>query len=253
MDHMGPQLIIKEKVWKDVIPPMMVCSRLVLPLLTNSMEGILGDLKILLSISLNRNKEGNHLVCCWVMSPPRHQGMNPVIPMLNLTKKPTHGQFNGWTRYILSKDGRSNDGMLRLRHRWSSVLSEMGQGKLMGSIHCARIPFILVTINQSHLLPLSKSYSANPLIDLRNPHQYQYCWIVLCHDSHDPLCLQSLCSMFSIFLCHNHILSHLHFAIWQFCLLSAPLWFRCLHIPYWYLFLANWSMHSPALNSQVYN
>ena len=46
-----------------------------------------------------------------------------------------------------------------------SVLSEIGQGKLMGSIHCTRIPFILVAINQSHLSPLSKSYSANPLVD----------------------------------------------------------------------------------------
>ena len=55
--------------------------------------------------------------------------------------------------------------MLEKRHRWSSVLSEMGQGELMGSVHCTRIPFILVVINQSHLLPLSKSYSANPLID----------------------------------------------------------------------------------------
>ena len=41
----------------------------------------------------------------------------------------------------------------------------MGQGKLMGSIHCTWIPFILVMNNQSHLLPLSKSYSANPLPD----------------------------------------------------------------------------------------
>ena len=40
---------------------------------------------------------------------------------------------------------------------------------------------------------------------------------------------------------------------WCFCLLSALLWFHCLHILYCYLFLANWSMHSPALNFQVYN
>ena len=48
---------------------------------------------------------------------------------------------------------------------WTSALSEMGQGELMGSIHCTQIPFILITINQSHLSPLSKSYSANPLPD----------------------------------------------------------------------------------------
>ena len=47
----------------------------------------------------------------------------------------------------------------------TSALSEMGQGELMGSICCTRIPFILIPINQSHLSPLSKSYSANPLVD----------------------------------------------------------------------------------------
>ena len=48
---------------------------------------------------------------------------------------------------------------------WTSALSEMGQDELMGSIHCTRIPFILIVISQSHLSPLSKSYSANPLPD----------------------------------------------------------------------------------------
>ena len=47
----------------------------------------------------------------------------------------------------------------------NSVLSEMGQGELMGFIHCTWIPFILIAINQSHLSPLSRSYSANPLVD----------------------------------------------------------------------------------------
>ena len=55
--------------------------------------------------------------------------------------------------------------MLKKRHRWCSVLSEMGQGELMGSIRCTWIPFILVTTSQSHLLPLSKSYSVNPLVN----------------------------------------------------------------------------------------
>ena len=50
---------------------------------------------------------------------------------------------------------------------WTSVLPEMGQGELMGSIRCTRIPFILVATSQSHLLPLSKSYSFNPLQDLK--------------------------------------------------------------------------------------
>ena len=44
-------------------------------------------------------------------------------------------------------------------------LSKMGQGELMGSIHCTWIPFILVKISQSHLSPILKSYSSNPLLD----------------------------------------------------------------------------------------
>ena len=77
---------------------------------------------------------------------------------------PTSGQQDRWSRPL--PKGRSLDNwMLKQRHRWSSVLSEMGQGKLMGSIHCTQIPFILVTINQSHLSPLLKSYSSNPLVD----------------------------------------------------------------------------------------
>ena len=46
-----------------------------------------------------------------------------------------------------------------------SVLNKKGKGELMGSICCTWIPFILVAINQSHLSPLSKSYSSNPLLD----------------------------------------------------------------------------------------
>ena len=63
-------------------------------------------------------------------------------------------------------EGRSlDDWILEKRHRWSSVLSEIGQGELMGFIRWTRIPFILVMANQSYLSPLLKSYSANPLLD----------------------------------------------------------------------------------------
>ena len=44
-DHVGPQPIIKEQVRKDIIPPAMVSSRLVLPLLVDPMKGILGNLQ----------------------------------------------------------------------------------------------------------------------------------------------------------------------------------------------------------------
>ena len=55
-DHMGPQPIVKIKVREDVIPPTMVCSRLILPLLADPVEGILGDLQLLFSISSKETK-----------------------------------------------------------------------------------------------------------------------------------------------------------------------------------------------------
>ena len=72
---------------------------------------------------------------------------------------------------------------------WTSVLSEKGQDELMGSIRCTRIPFILVAINQSHLSPLSKSYSSNPLVDPKTHFGTGTVVLFLCHDSHNPLCL----------------------------------------------------------------
>ena len=72
---------------------------------------------------------------------------------------------------------------------WTRVLSEMGQGELMGSICCTQIPFILVTISQSHLLPLSKPYSVNPLLDLKTHFGTGTVKLFPCHNSHDPLCL----------------------------------------------------------------
>ena len=53
----------------------MVCRRFILPLFMNTMEGILGDLQILLRVSTSRNEEGNYLDRRWVMSPPRRQGI----------------------------------------------------------------------------------------------------------------------------------------------------------------------------------
>ena len=42
---MGPQPIVKVQVREDVIPPTMVCSRLIFPLFVNPVEGSLGDLE----------------------------------------------------------------------------------------------------------------------------------------------------------------------------------------------------------------
>ena len=93
--------------------------------------------------------------------------MNPFVKTFDLPKEPTCGKLNDRLLHVLSKNHGLDDGMLRQRHRWNSVLSEMGQGELMGSNHCTWIPFILTVANQSYLSPLSKSYSSNPLIDLK--------------------------------------------------------------------------------------
>ena len=53
---MGPQLIVKVKVREDVIPPAMVCSRLILPLLANPVEGSLGNLQLLFSVSIKKKQ-----------------------------------------------------------------------------------------------------------------------------------------------------------------------------------------------------
>ena len=55
---MGPQLIVKVQVREDVIPPAMVCSHLVLPLLTDPMEGSLGDLQTSLQRFYQKETKG---------------------------------------------------------------------------------------------------------------------------------------------------------------------------------------------------
>ena len=42
---MGPEPIIEEKGWEDIIPPTMVYGLHVLPLFDNPVEGILGNLE----------------------------------------------------------------------------------------------------------------------------------------------------------------------------------------------------------------
>ena len=54
----------------------------------------------------------------------------------------------------------------------------------MGSIHYTQIPFILVVISQSHLLPLLHLYSADPLVDLETQYGANAIVLFLCHDSH---------------------------------------------------------------------
>ena len=89
---MGPQPIIKVKVQEDVIPPTMVCSHLVLPLLADPMEGVLGDLELLVSVSTSRNEERGYLECRRIMSPSRRQGILFIAESSNVAQEPTRGQ-----------------------------------------------------------------------------------------------------------------------------------------------------------------
>ena len=116
LDHMGPQPIIKVKVRENVIPPVMVCSRLVFPLFTNPMEGSLGDLSNFSSAFLpRRNKERNYLERRWIMSPSRQQGILFVAESSNVPEKPTCGQQDSQTG-PLPKGHSLDDWMLEQRH-----------------------------------------------------------------------------------------------------------------------------------------
>ena len=121
MDHVYPQLIIKEEVREDVIPPMTVCSRRVLPLFDDPMKGVLGNLKDPSVFLQTRNEEGAYLVSCRIMSPSRQRGMYPFVKMLDIPKEPTHGQLDDGLSNILAKDRRTNDWVLHVGHSRSSV------------------------------------------------------------------------------------------------------------------------------------
>ena len=55
-DHMGPRPIVKVEVREDVIPPPMVCHHLILPLFSNPVEGSLGNLQLLFSVSIKKKQ-----------------------------------------------------------------------------------------------------------------------------------------------------------------------------------------------------
>ena len=97
----------------------------------------------------------------------------------------------------------------------------MGQGGLMGSLCCTQIPFILIAINQSHLSPLSMSYSSNPLVDPKTHFGTGTNELFFVMILTTPM-LTNPCSMFSLFLCHDHILLPFHFAIMTILLTVSP-------------------------------
>ena len=120
LDHVGPQSIIKEEVREDVIPPTVVCRRCILPILDNSMEGILGNLEDPSVFLQTRNEEGAYLIGHRVMSPPGQWGMNPLVETLDFPKEPTCGQLNDGLPNLLAKDQRTDDWMLHVGHSKNS-------------------------------------------------------------------------------------------------------------------------------------
>ena len=94
----------------------MVCSRVILPLLANPVEGVLSDLSNPSSAFLsNRNKERGYLEHRWIMSPSRRQGVLFVAESSNVPKEPTRGYRDHWPRLL--PEGRSlDDWMLEQRH-----------------------------------------------------------------------------------------------------------------------------------------
>ena len=112
---MGPQPIVEEQVWEDVIPPVMVCSCLILSLLVDPMEGILGDLQLLSVFLSRRNKERGYLERHGIMSPSRRRGILFIAESSNVPKEPTRGYRDRWSRPL--PEGRSlDDWMLEKRH-----------------------------------------------------------------------------------------------------------------------------------------
>ena len=87
----------------------------------------------------------------------------------------------------------------------------------------------------------------------KDPPQYWYCCIVFfIMMIMTPYAYES---MFYVKIFFVTITSYHTFLLWLwwFCLLSAPLWFHCLHTLYCYLFLAIGLCADPAFHCLVYN
>ena len=120
-DHIGPEPIVKEEVWIDIPPPLIMGSLCILSSFHDSMIGILGDLQFSVSISTSRNKEGNYLERQRVMSLAQHWSMNPFVETLDVPEEPTHGQLDNRLPNLFPKDWRTNDRVLHVGHSRSSA------------------------------------------------------------------------------------------------------------------------------------
>ena len=88
---MSPKSIIKEEVGVRIPPPPVVGGNLIFSRLSNSMEGVLGNLSISLSVSTSKNEEGNCLKSQRVVTITQQRGMLPIVPTLDVAQEPTHG------------------------------------------------------------------------------------------------------------------------------------------------------------------
>ena len=118
MDHVGPELIVKEEVRVDIPPPLIVGSRLIFPSLPNPMEGILGNLQFSISVSTSRNKEGNYLEHQRVVTITQHRSMFPLIPTTDIPQEPTSGSLDDQMTTIITEDWRMDDWVLDIGSHW---------------------------------------------------------------------------------------------------------------------------------------
>ena len=140
-DHMGPEPIIEAKVWEDVIPPAMVYSCLILPLLVNPVESILGDLKSPPQCFFNQKQRGR-------------------LPRELLGNVPT--QTTGYEPFC------QNTGCPQEANLWLA-------GWLVAACLLQRLPtwwwdaeeetLRYSVLSEMGLSPLSRPYSANPQVD----------------------------------------------------------------------------------------
>ena len=117
-DHVGPEPIVEEEIWKDILPPLIVDSLLFLSHLPDSMEGVLGNLQFSISVSTSRNEEGNYLVSQRVVTITQRWSVFPVVPMTDVPQEPTSGQLDDWMTTVLSEDRRPDDWMSDVGSHW---------------------------------------------------------------------------------------------------------------------------------------
>ena len=176
----------------------MVCSHLILPLLVNSVEGILADLQTLLSISQVETKRG--VTSCVVGYCPH----------------PDNRVWTQLSKCVISPRSQPMVNAMDSQDMFSLNVADLMMGCCNKDIEGIVVVWegsrwvdgIYLLYSDSlyphHDQPITslatiKALLSQPTDRSKDPHQYRYHWIVLCHDSHNPHMLTNLCSMFSPF------------------------------------------------------